>query len=117
MSLIVKSQENRIESVTRLGLMETLDRDKVKYVYDVTMMMNTCKGAPGRITDALMGRKMVADLYIRRFHTTDIPKVRASGFSRCLPKTIPKPNLIVILNNLIWFYFRSQRRPRSSWWS
>ena len=78
--------------------METLDRDKVKYVYDVTMMMNTCKGASGRITDALMGRKMVADLYIRRFHTTDIPKVRASGFSRCLPKTIPKPNLILILH-------------------
>ena len=56
--------------------METLDRDRVKYVYDVTMMMNTSKGAQGRITDALMGRRMVADLYIRRFHTSDIPKVK-----------------------------------------
>jgi len=75
-------------------IMETLDRDKVKYVYDVTMMMNTCKGAPGRITDALMGRKMVADLYIRRFHTTDIPKEPEEASKFLVELSVSKDHLI-----------------------
>jgi len=55
-------------------IMETLDTDKVKYVYDITIMFNTNKGAWPSITNLLMGRKMVADCYVRRFETCSIPR-------------------------------------------
>ena len=52
-----------------------MDTDRVKYVYDIALMMNTEEGAEGKITNALMGKKMMADLYVRRIDTKDIPKV------------------------------------------
>jgi len=55
-------------------IIETLDTDRVKYVYDIALMMNTKEGAEGKITNALMGKKMMADLYVRRIDTKDIPK-------------------------------------------
>ena len=56
-------------------IIETLDTNRVKYVYDIALMMNTREGAEGKITNALMGKKMMADLYVRRIDTKDIPKV------------------------------------------
>ena len=52
-----------------------MDTDRVKYVYDIALMMNTEEGAEGKITNALMGKQMMADLYVRRIDTKDIPKV------------------------------------------
>ena len=65
--------------------METLDRSKVRYVYDVTMMVNPNKGVAPTITNALMGRRMSADAYIRSFETKDLP-VDAESASEFLVK-------------------------------
>ena len=54
--------------------METLNTDRVKYVYDITMTVDTERGAEPNLTNLLKGRKMIADIYVRRFETADIPK-------------------------------------------
>jgi len=53
-------------------IMEKLDRSRVKYVYDITIMFDTKRGAWPNITNLLMGRKMLVDCYVRRYSTADI---------------------------------------------
>lgn len=75
-------------------IMETLDTSRVEYVYDITMMINTEEGAKGTITNALMGRKMVADLYVRRIHTKDISKDPEEASKFLVDLCVSKDHLI-----------------------
>jgi lysophosphatidic acid acyltransferase/lysophosphatidylinositol acyltransferase len=52
--------------------MRNLDTDKVKYIYDVTAAVDEKRGCPATLSNVLTGKKMVAELYIRRIPRTEV---------------------------------------------
>ena len=44
------------------------------YVYDATLGIHPTDGGEATLTNILMGKKTVGDIYLRRYKTTDIPK-------------------------------------------
>lgn len=55
-------------------IMSTMDRDKFKYIYDVTLAVNKDKGAEPNIASLLMAKSIVADAYIRQIPISEVPK-------------------------------------------
>lgn len=55
-------------------VMQHLNKDKVKYVYDVTLAVHPRDGAPATMSNILLGRTTVGEVYIRRFSVDDVPK-------------------------------------------
>lgn len=55
-------------------MMKNLDTSRILYVYDATLGIHPTDGGPATLTNILMGRKTVGDIYLRRFKTSDIPK-------------------------------------------
>ena len=47
---------------------------QVLYVYDATLGIHPYDGGPATLTNILMGKRTVGDVYLRRFKTCDIPK-------------------------------------------
>ena len=47
---------------------------QILYVYDATLGIHPTDGGEATLTNILMGRKTVGDIYLRRYKTSDIPK-------------------------------------------
>lgn len=56
-------------------IIKHLDTSKVKYVYDATLGIHPSDGATlATLATVLMGKRIVGDVYLRRFNTVDISK-------------------------------------------
>ncbi len=53
--------------------MKHLDSRKIPALYDVTLAVNEEDGAPPTLNSVFKGKKIVGDMYIRRFETKDLP--------------------------------------------
>jgi len=55
-------------------ILKRLDTTKILYVYDATLGIHPKDGGEATLTNILMGKKTVGDIYLRRYKTSDIPK-------------------------------------------
>jgi len=55
-------------------MMKQLDSSKIPYVYDATLGIHPTEGGEATLTNILMGKRTVGDIYLRRYKTCDIPK-------------------------------------------
>ena len=53
-----------------------MDSAKFPTIYDVTLAVDQHDGGPATISSILLGRKVVAEAYIRKFDLNDVPKVQ-----------------------------------------
>ena len=53
-----------------------MDSAKFPTIYDVTLAVNQRDSGPATISSILLGRKTVAEAYIRKFELKDVPKVQ-----------------------------------------
>ena len=65
-------------------VMKHIDPKLIPYIYDVTCVVNSNDGGPATISNLLMGRKTVGELYIRRFKTDEIPNSSADESAQFL---------------------------------
>ena len=67
-----------------------MDSTKFPTIYDVTLAVHPRDGGPATISSILLGRKTVAEAYIRKYNLADVPKVKLSflliWFSSLNPK-------------------------------
>ena len=67
-----------------------MDSTKFPTIYDVTLAVHPRDGGPATISSILLGRKTVAEAYIRKYNLADVPKVQLSflliWFSSLNPK-------------------------------
>ena len=56
-----------------------MDSTKFPTIYDVTLAVHPRDGGPATISSILLGRKTVAEAYIRKYNLADVPKVQFSG--------------------------------------
>ena len=63
-----------------------MDSTKFPTIYDVTLAVHPRDGGPATISSILLGRKTVAEAYIRKYNLADVPKVQFPEFF-CLPFT------------------------------
>lgn len=56
-------------------MIKTTDGAKFPTIYDVTLAVHPREGGPATISSVLLGRKTVAEAYIRKFKLNDVPKV------------------------------------------
>ena len=56
-------------------MIKTTDGAKFPTIYDVTLAVHPRDGGPATISSVLLGRKTVAEAYIRKFNLNDVPKV------------------------------------------
>ena len=52
-----------------------MDSTKFPTIYDVTLAVHPRDGGPATISSILLGRKTVAEAYIRKYNLADVPKV------------------------------------------
>jgi len=64
-------------------VIKTTDGAKFPTIYDVTLAVHPRDGGPATISSVLLGRKTVAEAYIRKFNLNDVPK-DADGSSKFL---------------------------------
>ena len=55
-------------------MLNRLDTNKISYVYDATLGIHPSDGGEATLTNILLGKKTVGDIYLRRYKTSDIPK-------------------------------------------
>ena len=55
-------------------VIENIDEKKVPYIYDVTLAVPPRDGGPATVSSILVGRKTVAEVYIRRYNISQVPK-------------------------------------------
>ena len=55
-------------------VIENIDASKVPYIYDVTLAVHPRDGGPATVSSILVGRKTVAEVYIRRYAISQVPK-------------------------------------------
>jgi len=55
-------------------VIKTTDGAKFPTIYDVTLAVHPREGGPATISSVLLGRKTVAEAYIRKFNLNDVPK-------------------------------------------
>ena len=53
-----------------------MDSTKFPTIYDVTLAVHPRDGGPATISSILLGRKTVAEAYIRKYNLADVPKVQ-----------------------------------------
>ena len=56
-----------------------MDSTKFPTIYDVTLAVHPRDGGPATISSILLGRKTVAEAYIRKYNLADVPKVQFLG--------------------------------------
>ena len=64
--------------------MKHINSELIPYIYDVTCVVNSNDGGPATISNILMGRKTVGEVYIRRFKTDEIPNSSAEESAQFL---------------------------------
>ena len=57
-------------------VIKNMDSAKFPTIYDVTLAVNQRDSGPATISSILLGRKTVAEAYIRKFELKDVPKVQ-----------------------------------------
>ena len=72
-------------------VIENIDASKVPYIYDVTLAVHPKDGGPATIPNILVGRKTVAEVYIRRIDISQVPK-DPKGSAQFLITTIFPPS-------------------------
>jgi len=55
-------------------VIQNMDTSKIPYVYDATLGIHPTEGGEATLTNILMGKRTVGDIYLRRYKTCDIPK-------------------------------------------
>lgn len=55
-------------------MMVKLDPTKILYVYDATLGIHPTDGGEATLTNILLGKQTVGDIYLKRYKTSDIPK-------------------------------------------
>jgi len=55
-------------------VIQNMDTSKILYVYDATLGVHPTEGSEATLTNILMGKRTVGDIYLRRYKTCDIPK-------------------------------------------
>ena len=63
--------------------MKHINSELIPYIYDVTCVVSN-DGGPATISNILMGRKTVGEVYIRRFKTDEIPNSSAEESAQFL---------------------------------
>jgi len=64
-------------------VMKHINSELIPYIYDVTCVVSN-DGGPATISNILMGRKTVGEVYIRRFKTDEIPNSSAEESAQFL---------------------------------
>ena len=59
-------------------MIKNMDSAKFPTIYDVTLAVNQRDSGPATISSILLGRKTVAEAYIRKFELKDVPKVQCT---------------------------------------
>ena len=59
-----------------------MDSTKFPTIYDVTLAVHPRDGGPATISSILLGRKTVAEAYIRKYNMANVPKVQLSFLLR-----------------------------------
>ena len=57
-------------------VIKNMDSTKFPTIYDVTLAVHPRDGGPATISSILLGRKTVAEAYIRKYNLSDVPKVQ-----------------------------------------
>lgn len=55
-------------------VIQNLDPTKILYVYDATLGIHPTDGGEATLTNILLGKQTVGDIYLKRYKTSDIPK-------------------------------------------
>ncbi len=55
-------------------MIQNIDSTQFPHIYDVTLAVHPRDGGPATVSSILMGRKTVAEVYIRKYNAADVPK-------------------------------------------
>ena len=75
-------------------MIKSVDNDKIPFVYDVTLAVHPKDGGPATISSILLGRKTVAEVYIRQYDIGKVPKTDSGSSQFLMDLYKEKDNLI-----------------------